>query len=276
MQTVRIFATAQGGTNVEDVPLPFVAIDPPMDARIFRRLAEGEEIPRTTAPLMPACGLQAVRSMEQQTRYWNPDCGRYLVFVISGEIAVSTTVGNGRSLVPGDVLLIDSADVEDGMLQRLGDCRLLQLRLADDWVARGTLPDAGLDRAGDPHRRPNLKRMYKSGDDKSYFRAFDQLFPEATGRPGAARPVRGFWFVRFEPGAFIDWHPEVVNNFVIVLSGALELEVSGDGSIEFFSAGDVCLAEDRTGEGHVDRMHDINRLALIEFEDEDLWDSAGE
>lgn len=276
MQTLRFFSSAEGTTTVEDLPLPFIAIDPPMDARIFRRLAKGEKIRGTSAPLMPARGMQALRSLEPQACYWNADRGRYLVFVISGGIEICASAGGRRALVPGDVLLIDAAEVADGMLQRRGDCRLLQLRLADDWVARGALPSPELDSPGDPRRTPTLKRMYKSGDDRSYFRAFDRLFPSATGEPCAARPVRGFWFVRFAPGAFIDWHPEVVNNFVIVLSGALELEVSGDGSIEVFSAGDVCLAEDRTGEGHIDRMHGITRLALIEFEDEHLWGTADE
>jgi hypothetical protein len=55
------------------------------------------------------------------------------------------------------------------------------------------------------------------------------------------------------------------------MTGKLELEVSGDGDIEVFGPGDVCLAEDRTGEGHIDRMHGETRLALIVFEDDHLW-----
>lgn len=273
MQTVRIASSPAGGTVAEDVPLPFVNIDPPLEASIFRRLAAGEQIRRTTAPLIPAHGLQAIRTTGPQTRYWNT-VGRFLVFVISGRLQICATAGDARDLTPGDVLLIDTAKIADGVLRRFGDCRLLQIHLHYEWMAHGTLPQPALDRPGDPQRKPKLKRMYQARDDKSYFKAFDELFATANGDPGVAKPVRGFWFVRFEPGAFIDWHPEVVNNFVIVLSGALELEVSGDGAIEVFGPGDVCLAEDRRGAGHIDRMHGINRLALVEFEDHESWGHA--
>jgi hypothetical protein len=71
---------------------------------------------------------------------------------------------------------------------------------------------------------------------------------------------------------FIDWHPEVVNNLAIFLSGELELESGGGGgAIEVFHAGDVCLAQDRTGEGHIDRTRGVTHVALIVVETENLW-----
>lgn len=120
-------------------------------------------------------------------------------------------------------------------------------------------------------KAPLPRRMYKAADEKLYFRSFENLFEGEPGQWTAARAVFGFRFVHFPPDSFIDWHPEVVNNFVVVMAGKLELEVSGDGAIEVFGPGDVCLAEDRTGEGHIDRMHGDTRLALIVFEDEHLW-----
>jgi len=50
----------------------------------------------------------------------------------------------------------------------------------------------------------------------------------------------------------MDWHPCVTNQLAIALAGEMEMEVGGGGgAIEVFHAGDICLAEDRTGEGHM-------------------------
>ena len=271
MQSLRIYAGHDGVAKHEALLLPFFHADPPLDAEIFRRLARGEAIPGVAARLFPSGGLRAMRSIGEQTQYWNSAEGPHLIFVVSGQIEISADNTDPRVLTPGDVLLVDRPPGKGLAIKRQGDCRLLQLDLPDPWAPQGRLAKSDEDGPGAPDREPNLKRMYKAGNGKSFFRGFDELFPDTSGKPSPARPVRGFWFVSFAPGAFIDWHPEVVNNFVVVLSGELELEVSGDGSVEVFAAGDVCLAQDRTGEGHIDRMRGLNRLLLVELEDADLW-----
>jgi quercetin dioxygenase-like cupin family protein len=58
--------------------------------------------------------------------------------------------------------------------------------------------------------------------------------------------------VRFgirEPGVMQDWHPAPQRQFVIILSGALEIGFE-DGSKKVFKAGDARLVEDTTGKGH--------------------------
>ena len=58
--------------------------------------------------------------------------------------------------------------------------------------------------------------------------------------------------VRFgvrEPGLMQDWHPAPQRQFVIILSGALEIGFE-DGSTKVFTAGDARLVEDTTGKGH--------------------------
>ena len=55
-------------------------------------------------------------------------------------------------------------------------------------------------------------------------------------------------------GRFIDWHPAPRRQFVIILSGQLEIGL-GDGSKHIFGAGDARLVEDTTGEGHTTRVH---------------------
>jgi hypothetical protein len=55
-------------------------------------------------------------------------------------------------------------------------------------------------------------------------------------------------------GRFIDWHPAPRRQFVIILSGQLEIGLS-DGSRHVFGPGDARLVEDTTGKGHTTRVH---------------------
>ena len=52
----------------------------------------------------------------------------------------------------------------------------------------------------------------------------------------------------------------------------LEIETEGrGGGIEVFRAGDICLAEDRAGGGHIDRTRGATHVGLLVLETEDLW-----
>jgi hypothetical protein len=55
-------------------------------------------------------------------------------------------------------------------------------------------------------------------------------------------------------GRFIDWHPAPRRQFVIILSGELEIGL-GDGSTHIYGPGDARLVEDTTGRGHTTRVH---------------------
>jgi len=52
---------------------------------------------------------------------------------------------------------------------------------------------------------------------------------------------------------FLDWHPAPRRQFVIILSGQLEIGC-GDGSKQTFGPGDARLVEDTTGKGHTTRV----------------------
>ena len=56
-----------------------------------------------------------------------------------------------------------------------------------------------------------------------------------------------------EPGVLQDWHPAPQRQFVIILSGSLEIGFE-DGSRKVFGAGDARLVEDTTGKGHTTRV----------------------
>lgn len=273
MKSVRIYADDNGNSKIEDLPIPFVHLDFPLDPEMFQRLSRGDVRPDDPLPqLIGSGGVQLARSIGEKFCDWQVSPYRQLTIVVSGRVELSVSEGPSLILLPGDIFLADDLVGTGHRIRRLDDCRTVHASVAESWKPNGVMPLVDESVGRSPNRQPNLKRMYKSNDDRSYFRPFDYLFADASGIPTPSRPIRGFHFVSFPSEYFIDWHPEVVNNFVVVLSGELELEVGGvQGGKEIFCAGDICLAEDKTGEGHIDRSRGITRLALFEFADENLW-----
>ena len=51
----------------------------------------------------------------------------------------------------------------------------------------------------------------------------------------------------------IDWHHAPRRRYVVVLKGRFEVEVENGGTTRSFGLGDVLLAEDLTGKGHLTR-----------------------
>lgn len=94
-------------------------------------------------------------------------------------------------------------------------------------------------------------RLFTGTDGESHVEPVDlAAHPEWTA--GLATTQIAF---REDPvGRFIDWHPAPRRQFVIILSGALEIGL-GDGSTHVFGAGDARLVEDTTGRGHTTRVH---------------------
>jgi hypothetical protein len=62
---------------------------------------------------------------------------------------------------------------------------------------------------------------------------------------------------------FVDWHNAPRRQFVVNLSGEVEITVS-DGEKRRFGPGTVLLAEDLTGKGHISRgVGDSDRLVIF-------------
>ncbi len=97
-------------------------------------------------------------------------------------------------------------------------------------------------------------RIYTGSDEKSHFENVDLPFATGGGSEattlGAAKAVR---FNRYPPGFFLDWHCAPQRQYVVNLAGQAEIEI-GDGTVRQFSPGDVLLAEDLTGQGHITRV----------------------
>src|SRR5262245_65887336 len=93
-------------------------------------------------------------------------------------------------------------------------------------------------------------RLYNDENGKS--RIEDQSLashPALTTPQPAAHIV----FNRMPVGTFIDWHPAPRRQYVIILSGQLEIRL-GDGTVCRFGHGDARLVEDTTGRGQTTRV----------------------
>jgi len=232
-----------------------------VDPEPFRRRAIVG--PALAEPFAPSGGMRTLHCDAQSPPDLFDIPGPVLTFVLDGGI----DMGNGILLGPGDIVLVDGAPA----VQIVGECRLLQVLVGPDWPGERTRPLRPRQDEARPHGVPNFKRMFEGADARSYFRAFDALF-SAKGQWSPVTPLIGLRFIGMAADTFIDWHPEIVNNFVIVLTGGLELEAGGgEGQTEVFWPGDICLAEDRTGQGHIDRMHGHVQVAVLIVANEDLW-----
>lgn len=93
-------------------------------------------------------------------------------------------------------------------------------------------------------------RLYAGPDQQAHIEPIDLArMPDWTkGLPATQISFR-VWPV----GEFIDWHPAPRRQFVIILSGQLEIGL-GDGTRHVFGPGDARLVEDTTGPGHTTRV----------------------
>jgi hypothetical protein len=72
-------------------------------------------------------------------------------------------------------------------------------------------------------------------------------------RASSSWAARGISFRRAPAGYVLDWHCAPRRQYSISLSGTAEIEV-GDGTVVRLGPGDVVLAEDLTGRGHITRV----------------------
>ena len=105
-----------------------------------------------------------------------------------------------------------------------------------------------------------IVRLYSGDDGQSHFEDLD--VPVGEGERSTAFPVASLDFreapAEHEPA----WHNASRRQFVVPLSGVLEVEI-GDGSTRRFGPGDVLLAEDLTGQGHVSRTAEAPRRSIV-------------
>jgi hypothetical protein len=93
-------------------------------------------------------------------------------------------------------------------------------------------------------------RMYTGADLRARVETIDlQAHPEWL----QGLPAKEISFRIWPAGAAFDWHPAPRRQFVIIVSGGLEIGFE-DGSRHSFGPGDARLVEDITGKGHTTRV----------------------
>ena len=97
-------------------------------------------------------------------------------------------------------------------------------------------------------------RIYTGSDGKSHF---EEIAPRLTPRGdqsdgGELIPGSGIVVRRFDPKRSNPWHHAPGRAAVFTLSGAVDIEI-GDGTVRRLGPGDILIAEDLTGQGHVTR-----------------------
>ena len=99
-----------------------------------------------------------------------------------------------------------------------------------------------------------ITRLYTGSDNESHFEDIE-IELESSGEIGQLSDkmnATGIIFRRTEPNYNYDWHNAPERQYIIMLDGAVDVEV-GDGTVRRFSTGDILLVEDVDGHGHKSR-----------------------
>jgi quercetin dioxygenase-like cupin family protein len=102
-------------------------------------------------------------------------------------------------------------------------------------------------------------RVYSGSDGQSHIAEMSlamKPFVDIEGAHGETTEIQSVTGIAFRvapPGYVLGWHCAPRRQYSIALSGSAEIEV-GDGTVARIGPGDVVLAEDLTGQGHVTRV----------------------
>jgi len=121
-----------------------------------------------------------------------------------------------------------------------------------------------------------VTRIYTGDDARSHFEDLDiPLSAQAIGQVSGQIPAASVFFRNSTGGPEVyEFHVAPRRQFVIHLAGRVEIE-TGDGTKRQFGVGDILLADDTTGQGHISREIEAPRVqvfvALAEGVDLDRW-----
>jgi hypothetical protein len=115
-----------------------------------------------------------------------------------------------------------------------------------------------------------LARIYTGEDNCSHFEDLDiPMHSTGPAREGSdPLPLIGASLGASEP-LTLDFHPAPMRQLVTLLGGALELECS-DGAKRLFATGDMFLADDTSGAGHISRAVSGQVRLLLLYLSEDF------
>lgn len=126
-----------------------------------------------------------------------------------------------------------------------------------------------------------IPRVWADGLGASHFADLDlpeAMMPTVVGLPDMrstnAMPADSFRLVTTTPQAMArGWHPAPARQFVIVVKGAIVVEVS-DGETRQLDTGSMIFFEDVSGRGHLNRIVDDREIVLAFLPVPADWSSA--
>ena len=270
MKAVRVTNEAGERFKIEPLPLPCIQRRGDAGAEKYRQQAKGGTDTKNFTPL-PADHLRTIVLSEGPFRGLATQPGQLLTAILSG----SATLRAGSQSVElqiGDLLLTDDKSSAAVTLETRGAARLVQLGVSPDFPG----PDAEIQLPGEFTARPEgqqiVKRVYRgAGTESAFFADFPELFPSTRNGWSKAYPVCGFRMLFWDQGE-MDYHPCVINQMGIFLSGEHRTDVrGGGGQSEALRAGDICMTEDTTGEGHWNRVTGGCHALVVVLGENNYW-----
>ena len=102
-----------------------------------------------------------------------------------------------------------------------------------------------------------ITRLYTGDDGESHFEEIDIPLTDSGEIGALSEPFKATGIIFRETSGDYDyaWHNAPTRQFILMLEGKVEIEV-GSGEKRVFCDGDILLAEDTTGRGHISRAID--------------------
>ena len=99
-----------------------------------------------------------------------------------------------------------------------------------------------------------ITRVYTGTDNRSHFEDVEIPLEEqgAAGSLSKLMKATGVIFRETSGDYNFTWHTAPRRQYVIMLDGEVEIEI-GDGTKRILRTGEILLAEDTTGQGHISR-----------------------
>ncbi len=96
-----------------------------------------------------------------------------------------------------------------------------------------------------------ITRIYSDAQGESHFEEVNVALEDAgtIGRLSEPLPVTSMVFRENEPGYDYGWHTAPRRQYIVLLDGEIEIEIS-TGEKRRFAGGEILLVEDVTGKGH--------------------------
>ena len=99
-----------------------------------------------------------------------------------------------------------------------------------------------------------VTRIYTGADNQSHFEDVEMPLKDGgmAGQLSELVPATGVIFRETSGDYDLDFHNAPRRQYVVMLDGEVEIEI-GDGTKRILGTGEILLAEDTTGQGHISR-----------------------